>query len=648
MKQFTHISRRLSALLAVLLAVLVLLPIQGHGAEVKVPDGLEYEKKGDHVVITAYLGSAARLEIPDRIEGLPVTEIGEWAFYGCTGLTNVTIPGTVTSIGDFGFGWCSGLTSVTIPGSVTYIGECAFSECYSLEAIYVYKSNPAYSNDDRGVLFNKDKTVLIQAPGGITGAYQIPDTVTTIGYEAFSYCNGLTAVTIPDSVVHIGVGAFYECVELASLTMGKNVEAIHDAAFHSCYALDNVVLPSGVAAIGEGAFRASGLKSVVIPGSVESVGYHAFSECGDLTDVTICEGVRYLEEAVFWNCESLKRVTIPVSLKTISNCAFEYCFALEDVYYAGSAAQWGQVSVGEYNDGLEVADIHFDQVVKVELSAPAKPYKIANVVSGSHVYWKAVAGAEKYGLWRSEDGRNGTYKWIANPTVPHFTDTTVETGKTYFYKVTAAAADSAGKLVHSDMSEAIGITYVSTPDITVRKNTAAGVELGWQRIEGAMGYAIYRKSYDGYDAWVRIGTIEGNETFSWTDESVKNANGTVYRYTIRALAGSDMKTLSGCRNTGRTMVRLSSQVMTGVSQSGATSVLCKWTTSSRVTGYEVRFLVDGEVYKTFTVGNYKTGTKTFTGLESGGEYTVQVRTYKKVEGVGSFYSDWSSPKTVTL
>ena len=307
---------------------------------------------------------------------------------------------------------------------------------------------------------------------------------------------------------------------------------------------------------------------------------------------------------------------------------------------------------GAYTDVVSVTvpaagHVYEDGICGVcgHIMAPAKPYKIVNVVNGVHVYWNSVEGIAKYGVWRSETGKDGTYKWLGNPTVNHFTDTTAQTGKTYFYKVTCMDV-ATGK--HSDKSEAMGIVFVSTPDIKTRTNVAAGIELGWEKISGATGYAIYRKSYDGTDAWVRVGTIAGNETFTWTDTSVKNQNGVAYKYTIRALAGSDMKTLSGCRNAGRTMVRLSSQVLTSAAKASTTSIKCKWTTSSRVDGYEVRFIVDGEVYKTFTVGNYKTGVKTFTGLKAGQTYTIQVRTYKKVAGVGSFYSDWSAAKTVTL
>ena len=304
------------------------------------------------------------------------------------------------------------------------------------------------------------------------------------------------------------------------------------------------------------------------------------------------------------------------------------------------------------------------------VTVPSKPYKIVNTVSGVHVYWNSISGIAKYGVYRSESGADGTYKWIANPTTNHFTDTSVTSGKTYYYKITTVDTLSN---THSSKSEALGITYVATPDITSRINKGAGIQVGWDKITGATGYAIYRKSYSGSDAWVRVKTITGNSTFTWIDTSVKNNNGTIYRYTVRALAGSNMSTLSGCRNTGRTMVRLCSRTLTSATKSTVTysesllnadvldtsytpsstvttkaGIKCKWTTSSAVTGYEVRFMVGSSVYKTYTIGNYNTGTKTFTGLPTGKTYKIQVRSYKKVSGVGSFYSAWSTEKYVTL
>ena len=301
-----------------------------------------------------------------------------------------------------------------------------------------------------------------------------------------------------------------------------------------------------------------------------------------------------------------------------------------------------------YKDGASVKNLSSTNGSKVTLYAqwaPIKPHKITNVVSGVHVYWTAVSGAQKYGLWRSENGVNGTYKWIANPTVAHFTDTKVESGKTYYYKVTVLNTSTNR---HSPMSEAIGVTFVSTPDITLRVNRGAGIGLTWQKVTGATGYAIYRKPYSGNSDWVRITTITNPNTLSWNDTSVRNQNGSIYKYTIRALAGSNRTILSGCRPAGRTMVRLSSRTMSSAAKAGTTSIKCSWNTTSQATGYEVRFMVGSEVYKTYTIGNYKTGTRTFTGLKAGQTYKIQVRTYKRVEGVGSFYSAWSAEKYVSL
>ena len=281
---------------------------------------------------------------------------------------------------------------------------------------------------------------------------------------------------------------------------------------------------------------------------------------------------------------------------------------------------------------------------QMTVETPSKP-TVTNIVNSIRIRWDAVDGVEKYGVWRSETGKNGTYKWLGNPKQNSYKDEDVVSGTTYFYKVTCMIP---GTINHGAKSEAGGVAYVDTPDFTQRFNKAAGIVLQWNKIEGATGYGIYRKSFDGTDAWVRIGTVEGNNTFTYTDTEVKNNNGAIYRYTVRALAGADMKTLSGCRNTGRTMVRLTSRVLNSAKALTNQSIKCAWTTTSQATGYEVRFLVGADVVKTITLGNYKTGVKTFAGLVPGTSYRVQVRSYKWVDGVGSFYSAWSEAKSVTL
>ena len=131
--------------------------------------------------------------IPAEINGVAVTGIHKDAFYGCYNLTNVTIP-----------------------NSVTDIGERAFAACFELTEICVAEDNLQYCSDEYGVLFSKDKSKLIQAPGGILGVYDIPDGVMSIGQEAFNSTK-LTSVTIPETVISIGDWAFFGCDELSSV-----------------------------------------------------------------------------------------------------------------------------------------------------------------------------------------------------------------------------------------------------------------------------------------------------------------------------------------------------------------------------------------------------------------------------------------------
>ena len=121
---------------------------------------------GTQVSITDYPENAiGDVTIPDQIVGLPVTSIGNYAFYRCTWLTSVTIPASVTSIGEHAFHYCAGLTSVTIPASVTSIGDAAFSECNGLTSFAVTPGNTHFSSVD-GLLYNSSGTSLLVCPGG--------------------------------------------------------------------------------------------------------------------------------------------------------------------------------------------------------------------------------------------------------------------------------------------------------------------------------------------------------------------------------------------------------------------------------------------------------------------------------------------------
>ncbi len=166
-----------------------------------------------------------------------VTSIGDWAFYSCRNLTNVTIPSSVASLGANEF-YATKLISITIPASVTNIGRTAFYGCQTLTNITVDSNNPAYCSVN-GVLYDKNQTTLIQDPEGRSGNVTIPNTVTTIEYLALAYCP-LTSVIIPDSVTNIGTDAFFACSSLTNVTIGSGVVSIGPAAFRYCSALTQV------------------------------------------------------------------------------------------------------------------------------------------------------------------------------------------------------------------------------------------------------------------------------------------------------------------------------------------------------------------------------------------------------------------------
>lgn len=289
-------------------------------------DGVEtvwpftFEEADGGVVITAYTGAedATELILPDTVNGLPVTAIGDAAFTGAN-LTALTIPGSVVSIGwsafagsalteivlpgvthldDRAFAGCEELTGVTVPvlqsiGSHAFDGcielkalalpasleECsseAFSGCPSLTAFTVAEGGAFRASE--GVLYKDDAVVCW--PAAKQGAFVLPADVTVIGERAFADAAGLTEITLHDSLRQIGPWAFAGCTGLTAFNMtdGMTVAEIPEGAFSGCRALNSVTIGASVTAIGSQAFHGCGaLTSVAIPATVTQIASLAFS-----------------------------------------------------------------------------------------------------------------------------------------------------------------------------------------------------------------------------------------------------------------------------------------------------------------------------------------------------------------------------------
>ena len=281
--------------------------------------------------------------------GNSVTSIEYNTFYSCSSLTSVTIPNSVTSIELHAFSDCSSLTSATIGSGVTSIKKRAFVGCSSLTSIVVDKNNTTYdSRENCNAIIETASNTLI------TGFQKtnIPNSVTSIGYEAFYGCSALTSITIPNSVTSIGSDAFYECSSLASVTIPNSVTSIGDRAFYGCSSLTSVTIPNSVTSIGDYAFRnCSSLTSPVynahcfaymptsysgaytIPEGIEQIAGGAFEGCSSLTSVTIGESVTSIGDNAFSSCSSLTSVTIPNSVTSIGRRAFYGCSNLTDIIW---------------------------------------------------------------------------------------------------------------------------------------------------------------------------------------------------------------------------------------------------------------------------------------------------------------------------
>lgn len=184
-------------------------------------------------------------------------------FTACSSLKSINLPEGLETIGIQAFCDCDSLKTVTIPSSVNSIGFGAFEWCDSLTEIKV-KSNNAYFTDINGVLYNKDKTKIIQYPKAKTQtSYIIPSSVTTVGRDAFEECENLKSIILPEKLTSIEESAF------------------------SSSGIKTIEMPAGVTTISRSAFNSSFIESIVLPNNIVKIDEMAFRNCKNLKKIFI-------------------------------------------------------------------------------------------------------------------------------------------------------------------------------------------------------------------------------------------------------------------------------------------------------------------------------------------------------------------------
>ena len=577
----------------------------------------EYSVLDDGTVeITKYIGSAEKVEIPEKINGKSVTSIGNYAFEYCENITSVTIPDSVTSIGFRVFSNCTSLTSITIPNSVTSISGEAFENCTSLTAINVASENSNYVSVN-GVLYNKDKTTIICYPAGKKdNNYKIPDSVTEIDDYAFNGCISLSSVTIPNSVTSIGVYAFEYCASL---------------------------------------------KSITIPDSVPLVGPGAFSNCTNLTSVTIQNGVMYIGNEAFANCTSLTGITIPDSVTWIGRYSFDGCTSLTSITIPNSVTSIGKKAFGYYYDyDMNCGVKYNDFKIKCYSNTVGEQYAKDNGFTYELLDQPTIANVTGFKV-KSLTSTNVTLQWNKNANASGYEIEQYKSGKwvnvakitgnaTTSYTVKGLAAGTAGyKFRMRAVKDGAYSDYTSV--LTVNTNpygvggfkcstkSSTSVTLKWNKGTTASGYQLQQYK-DG--KWVTIYTGTKATNTSYTVKKLK-AGTAGYRFRIRAY-----KTYGNTKQYGS----WSSEVKVNTNPYGvggfkcssksSTSVTLKWNKGTTASGYQLQQYKNGK-WVTIYTGTKATNTSyTVKGLKAGtAGYRFRIRAYKTY-GNTKQYGSWSS------
>jgi hypothetical protein len=271
---------------------------------------------------------------------ISVSHIADSAFYGCAGITGLTLPDTIVEIGKSAFELCTKLAEINLSNGLFEIRDRTFYDCTSLTNVVIPNTVTNIGNS----AFFHSKPFTLQIPNSVIsigdsafaeiGSFEsitIPNSVTSLGRLAFASCTFLRAVVVGTGISSLPAGVFDNCMVLRSVTMTTNIAAIGDSAFSGCGYLENIILPDTVTNIGSSAFGGTySLTNVTIPSSVTRIGGYAF-DFSALTEISIPNGVVEIGTNAFEHCRWLTNATIPASVTSLGANAFNDTTSLQQI-----------------------------------------------------------------------------------------------------------------------------------------------------------------------------------------------------------------------------------------------------------------------------------------------------------------------------
>jgi hypothetical protein len=327
-----------------------------YNASVTIENYNSYDKKDDHVTIPGYLqglqvkkiGKSAfeNIENIKKItieKGISIIEsyaffncskltevelpdglntINSWAFFGCKNLEKINFPKSIKRIESYAFCGCKKLTKVFIPKEVDFFCNDAFVECSNLKEIIVDERNLEYSSLD-GVLFNEDKTVLLEYPGGKKDKkYIVPNTVIGIESGAFMDCKNLVTIDLSGVLFELFPITFSGCDKL------KHIIVQNDNPRYMT--IDGVLFDRTQKALVYYPYGKNE-KEYTIPNGIERIKERAFRNCNNLITVNFPESLKVIERMAFYDCKNLSSIILPKNLRSIYSSAFSRCIQLKKV-----------------------------------------------------------------------------------------------------------------------------------------------------------------------------------------------------------------------------------------------------------------------------------------------------------------------------